>query len=104
MMTNNRYIQFVKSDKKAMSIFNSLEKTLDPRIGLIEVSNGAKLGPAGTFTYYSLEKQAKFMGLTPCNSFEGLTLVYDCGDLLLATAEPTYVEAGNVYQYGSVTF
>ena len=104
MKKNNRYIQFVKSDEKAMSIFNSLEKNPDSRIGMVETENGAKLGPSGTFVYYSLEKQAQFMGLTPCNNFEGFVLAYDCGDLLLATAEPTYVEAGNVYRYGSVTF
>lgn len=104
MITNNRYIQFVKSDKKAMSIFNSLEKTLDPRIGVVEPEDGAKLGPSGTFVYYSLKKQAHFMGLTPCDSYEGFVLAYDEGDLLLSKAEPTYVEAGNIYRYGSVTF
>lgn len=104
MMTNNRYVQFITSDEKAMSIFNSLEKDSDSRIGFLETENGAKLGPSGTFVYYSLEKQAQFIGLTPCDSFEGLALVYDDGDLLLSTAEPTYVEVGNVSRYGRVTF
>ena len=96
--------QCVKGDEQAVSLFAKLAKLSDKRVGLVEVGHGAKLGPAGTFTYYSLEKQAEFLGLTPCMEFEGFTLAYDGGDLVLAEAQPTSVLAGSVSQHSTVGF
>lgn len=96
MKTYNRYIQFISNNEKAMSIFNSIKKTSDSRMGIVETGNGAKLGPSRTFTCFSLASQAEFMGLTTCSTFEGFSLVYDGGDLILTTAEPTYVDDGSV--------
>ena len=104
MITNCVCVQYVKSDELALSLFLHLSKTSDPRIGVVELSDGAKVGPAGTFTYYSLKKQAEFLGLTPCVEFEGFTLVYDCGDIMLAKAQPKYASDGSVSLYSTVEF
>ena len=100
---NTRCTQYVKADAQAASLFGSIKKVrYDKRIGLVEVSDGAKLGPAGTFTYYSPRSQAEFLGLTPCTEFEGFTLALDGGDLVLAKAQPTSVSAGDVSHYSIV--
>ena len=96
--------QYVKADAVCASLFEKVLKLSDKRVGLVEVVDGAKLGPAGTFTYYSLEKQAEFLGLTPCMEFEGFTLAYDGGDLVLAEAQPKLILAGSVSRHSTVEF
>ena len=104
MQKNNDYLQYVKSDENAIELFNNSMKTVNEKSAILNAHPGAIFSSHGSYDGVSLLKQAKSIGLTPCENFEGYTLYFNCGSILLRKEAPVSCTPGNVEMYGRVNF